>query len=134
MSNTAYLFGISRYPDHVLTGVPNDLALMQRALIHQGFDPSAIHTFGDDQATLAELHTVLTTIRDDLAATTNHPDKHTCFIYFSSCGMLSIDPLAGGIQPLDGEDLDFLTALSFTDLNAYLPVRPDLPITVVLDC
>ena len=134
MPNTAYLFGISRYPDHLLTGVPNDLALMRRALIHQGFDPSAIHTFGDDQATLVDLHTVLATIRDDLAATTNHPDKHTCFVYFSSCGMLSIDPLAGGIQPIDGDVLDFRTALSFAALNDYLTVRPDLPITLVLDC
>jgi len=134
MSNTAYLFGISRYPDRVLAGVPNDLALMRRALIHQGFDPSAIHTFGDDQATRAGLHVALARIRDDLAATTNHADKHTCFVYFSSSGMLSIDPLAGGIQPIDGDVLDFSTALSFATLNEYLPVRPDLPITVVLDC
>ena len=134
MSNTAYLFGISGYPDHVLTGVPNDLALIQRALIYQGFDPAAIHTFGDEQATLAGLHTVLATIRDDLAATAKHSQKHTCFVYFGSCGMLSIDPLEGGIQPIDGDVLDFSTALPFAALNAYLPVRPDLSITLLLDC
>ena len=134
MSNTAYLFGVSGYPDHVLTGVPNDLALIQRALIHQGFAPSAIHIFGDEQATLAGLHTALSTIRDDLAATAKHSEKHTCFVHFSSGGMLSIDPLAGGIQPLDGDVVDFSTALPFAALNAYLPVCPDLSITLVLDC
>ena len=134
MSNTAYLFGISRYPDHVLTGVSNDLALIQRALIHQGFAPSAIHNFGDEQATLAGLHAALAMIRDDLVATADHSEKHTCFVYFGSCGVLSIDPLEGGIQPLDGDVLDFSTALPFAALNAYLPVRPDLSITLVLDC
>jgi Caspase domain len=134
MPNTAYLFGISHYPDHRLTGVPNDLALMRRALIHQGFDPAAIHTFGDDQATLADLHAILAKIRDDLAATTNQTDKQSYFVHFSSSGMLSIDPLAGGIQPIDGDVLDFRTALPFAALNDYLPVRPNLAITLVLDC
>jgi hypothetical protein len=134
MPNTAYLFGISHYPDHQLTGVPNDLALMRWALIHQGFDPAAIHMVGDDQATLVGLHAVLAKIRDDLAATPNQVDKQSCFVYFGSCGMLSIDPLAGGIQPIDGDVLDFRTALPFAALNDYLLVRPNLAITLVLDC
>lgn len=126
----AYLIGISHYPGHTLAGVPNDLALMRRALLHQEFDPSAIHTFGDEHGTLAALHDVLASIRADFAEV----DAGHCFVYFSGSGMLSIDPLLGGIKPIDGDDLDFRTALPFAALNDYLPVRPDVKVTVVLDC
>ena len=67
-------------------------------------------------------------------ATTNGANKGTCFVYFSSSGMLSIDPLEGGIQPIDGDVLDFSTAFSFATLNDYLPAWPNLSITLVLDC
>ena len=64
----AYLIGISDYPGHPLAGVPNDLALMRRALLQQAFDPSAIRTFGDEHGTLAALHDVLATIQADFAS------------------------------------------------------------------
>jgi len=126
----AYLIGISHYPGHPLAGVPNDLALMRRALLQQAFDPSAIHTFGDEHGTLSALHDVLATIQADFA----HVDAGHCFVYFSGSGMLSVDPLRGGVKPIDGDDLDFRTALPFAALNAYLPVRPGVQVTVVLDC
>ena len=126
----AYLIGISDYPGHTLAGVPNDLALMRRALIHQEFDSSAIRTFGDEHGTLTALHNVLATIQADFAEV----DAGHCFVYFSGSGMLSIDPLLGGIKPIDGDDLDFRTALPFAALNDYLPVRPGVQVTVVLDC
>jgi hypothetical protein len=130
MNSAAYLIGLSQYPGHLLAGVPNDLALMQCALVHQGFAPAAIHLFGDEVGTRAGLHTVLANVRADFA---NGEQGH-CFVYFSGSGMLSFDPLLGGIKPLDGDDLDFTTALSFVALNEYLPVRPGMRVTVVLDC
>lgn len=130
MNSTAYLIGLSQYPGHVLTGVPNDLRLMQRALVHQGFAPAAIHTFGDEVGTLVGLHTVLASVHADFA----NVEQGHCFVYFSGSGMLAFDPLLGGIKPLDGDDLDFTTALSFATLNEYLPIRPGLKVTVVLDC
>lgn len=130
MYHAAYLIGIRNYPGHILAGVPNDLALMQRALIRQGFDPSAIYTFGDDHATRAGLYDILALISNDFADV----NRGSCFVYFSSSGMLSIDPLLGGIKPIDGDDLDFRTALPFSVLNDYLPVRPGIHVTVVLDC
>lgn len=126
----AYLIGISHYPGHALAGVPNDLALMRRALIHQGFASSAIRTFGDEYGTLTALHSLLSTIQADFAQV----DNGHCFVYFSGSGMLSIDPLLGGVKPIDGDDLDFTTALPFAALNVYLPVRPGVQVTVVLDC
>ena len=103
---------------------------MRRALIHQEFDPSAIRTFGDEHGTLAALYDVLATIQADFADV----DAGHCFVYFSGSGMLSVDPLLGGIKPIDGDDLDFRTALPFAVLNDYLPVRPGVQVTVVLDC
>lgn len=130
----AYLIGLSNYPGHPLAGVSNDLALMQRALTQQGFAPAAIHTFGDEHGTLAALHHVLTTVRDDFVDAEQDPALSHCFFYFSGSGLLALDPLRGGIKPLDGEDLDFRTALPFAELNHYLPVRPGIRVTVVLDC
>lgn len=137
----AYLIGITNYPNHPLPGVPNDLALMQRALRHQGFAPEAIQTFGDEQGTLAGLHQVLATIREDFApvvadvvADATDNGLHHCFFYFSGSGMLAVDPLQGGIKPLDGDDLNFQSALSFAELNRYLPMCPGIQVTVVLDC
>lgn len=130
----AYLIGLTNYPTHRLAGVPNDLALIQSALIQQGFDPPSIHTFGDAHGTLAGLRNVLRMIRDEFAdAETDRMGNH-CFFYFGGSGMLSLDPLQGGIKPLDGEDLDFSTALPFAELNDYLPLRPGIQVTVVLDC
>jgi len=126
----AYLIGISDYPGHSLASVPNDLALMRRALIHQEFDPSSIVTFGDEHGTLTALQAVLATIQADFA----DADSGHCFVYFSGSGMLSVDPLRGGVKPIDGDDLDFCTALPFAALNDYLPVRPGVQVTVVLDC
>lgn len=129
----AYLIGLTNYPNHALLGIPNDLALMQRALIHQGFDPDNIQTVGDESGTLNGLHHVLSTIRDDFVDAEHELNSH-CFFYFGGSGMLAVDPLQGGMKPLDGDDLDFSTALPFAQLNAYLPVRPGIRVTVVLDC
>ncbi len=130
----AYLIGLSNYPNHQLTGVPNDLALMQRALRHQEFAPEEIQTFGDESGTLAGLRQVLTTIREDFADVTDDGLDHHCLFYFSGSGMLDLDPLQGGMKPLDGVLTDFGTALPFAELNHYLPVRPGIRVTVVLDC
>ena len=130
----AYLIGLTNYPNHPLAGVPNDLALMRRALEHQAFDPAAIHTFGDEFGTLAGLRHVLATIRNDFIDAENDVDESHCFFYFGGSGMLSVDPLQGGIKPIDGDDLDFTMALPFAELNDYLPVRPGIQVTVVLDC
>lgn len=135
----AYLIGLAAYPNHYLAGVPNDLALIRRGLEHQGFPPEALRTFGDEVGTLDRLRHVLTLIGNDFRpATVDTPisaeeDSH-CFFYFSGSGLLSVDPLLGGIKPLDGDDLDFRTALAFTELNRALPVRPGVQVTVVLDC
>lgn len=132
----AYLIGISDYPNHRLASVPNDLALLQRALVHQEFEPDAIHTFGNEIGTLGGLRDVLATIRDDFKdvdESDNGYDNH-CFFYFSGSGMLSLEPLRGGFKPIDGDDLDFRTALPFAELNDYLPIRPGTQVTVVLDC
>ena len=128
----AYLIGLTNYPHHPLAGVPNDLALLRRALIQQGFDPASIHPFDDGHGTFAGLRDVLRMIRDDFADTDQRGNH--CFFYFGGSGMLAVDPLQGGIKPLDGDDLDFSTALSFAELNNYLPVRPGIQVTVVLDC
>ncbi len=130
----AYLIGLTNYPNHPLAGVPNDLALIRRALIQQGFDPAIIHTFGDAHGTLTRLRDVLEMIRDDFADADANQVRNHCFFYFGGSGMLAVDPLQGGIKPLDGEDLDFHTALPFAELNDYLPVRSGIKVTVVLDC
>ena len=130
----AYLIGITNYPNHPLAGVPNDLALIQRALIHQAFDPNNIHTFGDEYGTHEGLCQVLARLRDDFVDAEADSDENHCFFYFGGSGLLSVDPLLGGIKPLDGDDLDFTTALPFAELNDYLPVRPGIQVTVVLDC
>ena len=130
----AYLIGLTGYPGHPLAGVPNDLALIQRALIQQGFAPDEIHTFGDEDGSVEGLRQVLSTIRDDFVdAEADFSDSH-CFFYFGGSGMLAVDPLRGGLKPIYGDELDFRTALPFTELNAYLPVRPGIRVTVVLDC
>ncbi len=130
----AYLIGLTNYPKHTLAGVPNDLALMRRALIHQGFAPASIHTFGDEDGTLTGLRDFLRRISADFADTDTDPMGSRCFFYFGGSGMLSVDPLQGGIKPIDGDDLNFSTALSFAELNDYLPVRPGICVTVILDC
>lgn len=107
---------------------------MQRALHHQDFAPEEIRIFGDEHGTLTGLRQVLDTIRDDFADVTDNGIDHHCFFYFSGSGMLAFDPLQGGIKPLDGDDLNFQTALPFAALNDYLPVRPGIRVTVVLDC
>jgi len=129
----AYLIGLSTYPDHPLPGVPNDLALMRSALLHQGFASDDIQIVGNETGTLAGLRGVLATILDDFVDAENDWKSH-CFFYFGGSGMLAVDPLQGGIKPLDGDDLDFSTALPFAELNNYLPVRPGIQVTVVLDC
>ena len=130
----AYLIGLTGYPGHPLAGVPNDLALIQRALIQQGFAPDEIHTFGDEDGTIDGLRQILTTIRDDFVdALADFSDSH-CLFYFGGSGMLAVDPLRGCLKPIDGDYLNFQTALPFADLNDYLPVRPGIRVTVILDC
>jgi len=135
----AYLIGLAAYPNHYLAGVPNDLALMRRGLERQGFAPAALRTFGDEVGTLEGLRHVLTLIDSDFRAvtgdaTTPAGEGSHCFFYFSGSGLLAVDPLLGGMKPLDGDELDFRTALTFAELNRALPVRPGVQVTVVLDC
>lgn len=129
MHHAAYLIGISQYPDHTLAGVPNDLTLMERALRHQNFADAAIHRFADEQATQDGLFRILARIRTDFASVR----RGLCFLHVSAGGMLALDPLRGGIQPLDGDEADFDTAVPFTALNDYLPVRSGVQVIAVLD-
>jgi len=126
---SAYLIGISRYPDHTLEGVPNDLDLIQRGLRHHQFPDSAIQRFADDQATRDGLQRILARLRADFADVA----RGFCFLHVGASGMLARDPLRGGIKPLDGDESDFDSALLFAALNDYLPVRPGVQVVVMLD-
>jgi len=130
----AYLIGLAHYPDHTLAGVPNDLVLIEQGLQQQGFAAAEIHTFGAADGTRAGLQRILTQIRTDFAAVEPASARSHCFFYFGGSGMLALEPLQGGFQPVDGDAANFQSALAFTELNRQLPVRPGIQVTVVLDC
>ena len=128
--NAAFLIGISEYPDYTLKGVPNDLDLLAHALQQRNYAAEAIHLFSDTHTTLAELHTLLAQIQADY----QDVEQGTCYLHIGASGALSLDPLAGGVQPTDGEPLNFSKALPFSALNDYLPVRPGIRVIATLDC
>ena len=127
--HAAFLLGISQYPAHIVKGVPNDLALLARALQHRGYSPDAILMFGDSHTTRAALHELLTEISHRYSKV----EQGSCYLHISASGILSQEPLAGGILPSDGNVLDFSTAFSFDELNQYLPARPGIRVVVTLD-
>ncbi len=127
--HAAFLIGISRYPDHTLKGVANDLALLARALERRDYPPSAIHLFDDTRTTRSELHALLAEIRARYAGV----EGGSCYLHLGASGALSLEPLAGGVLPSDGDPGDFGTAVPFAALHRYLPARPGVRVTVTLD-
>jgi hypothetical protein len=129
MKNSAYLIGISQYPDHHLKGVSNDLHLIAQALRHRNWPKAAINIFEDIHTTLTGLHTLFTQIRDEF----EDVERGTCFVHIGASGVLSLEPLRGGILATNGDALNFDTAFPFDALTDYLPVRLGIHVTTVLD-
>jgi hypothetical protein len=129
MKNAAFLIGISRYPDHVIKGVPNDLDLLARALQAHNYPRAAIHLFKDTHTTLAELRTLLAHIRAEYEGI----HRGTCYLYLGGSGAVSLEPLRGGLLPTDGDPCDFSTVLPFDALNEALPVRPGIRVALTID-
>ncbi|MGB0388904.1 MAG: caspase family protein [Ardenticatenaceae bacterium] len=130
IKNAAFLIGISQYPDHTLKGVPNDLDLLANALQERNYAKEAIHIFSDTQTTQAELHTLLAQIQAEY----QDVEQGTCYLHIGASGVLSFEPLAGGVQPTDGEVLNLSKGLPFSVLNDYLPVQPGIRVMATLDC
>lgn len=124
--NKAFLIGISQYSDHVLKGVSHDLTLLTNSLRQYGYAADDIYCFSQPYQTLADLHRILKQLRRSVK-------RGTCLLYVGASGVLSLNPLQGGILPSDGQEDDLKTALSWSTLNAYLPVHPDIQVTVIID-
>jgi len=127
--HAAFLVGISRYSDYTIKGVPNDLALLVRALQYRNYPPTAIYVFDDSHTTRAALHALFSEIQ----ARYKDATSGSCYLHISASGALSIDPIVGGILPGDGDACDFSTAFPFPALNQYLPVRPGIRVVVTVD-
>lgn|SRR2546425_12652764 len=127
--HAAFLVGISRYSDHTVKGVPNDLALLVCALRHRNYPSTAIHVFDDSHTTCAALHTLFSAIQ----ARYKDETSGSCYLHISASGALSLGPIVGGILPSDGDALDFSTAFSFPALNQYLPIRPGIRVVMTID-
>jgi len=129
MKNSAYLIGISQYKDHSNAGVPNDLELLVRALLHRNYPRSTIRVFNDTHTTLAGLHDLFGQIRSE------YRDVATgsCYVHIGASGTFAQNPLRGGMLPGDGDVLDFDTAFPFAALNEYLPARLGIRVVVTLD-
>jgi len=127
--NAAFLIGISNHPDHPLAGVPNDLTLLTQALQHRNYSNSTIHCYGDTHTKLAELHALFVQIQNEY----REVETGSCYVHIGASGALSLAPLAGGIVPSDGDDMDFRTVFPFAALNEYLPVRDNIRVIVTLD-
>lgn len=125
----AFLLGISRYPAHTVKGVPNDLNLLACALQHRKYSLDALYVFDDSHTTSAALHELFTQI----SRRYSNVKQGSCYLHISASGIVSQEPLAGGILPSDGNVLDFSTAFSFAELNQHLPVRPGIRVVVTLD-
>ncbi len=125
----AYLVGISRYPDHTLQSVPNDLALLAQALEHRGYPSSAIHVFNDTHTTRAALLQLFS----DISRRYADVEDGSCYLHIGASGMLSSTPLAGGMLPSDGNLLDWNTAVPFAALNAYLPLREGVNVMLTIE-
>lgn len=127
--HSAFLVGISRYSDHTVKGVPNDLALLVRALRNRNYSSTAIHVFDDSHTTYAALHALFSEIQARYKDVRNG----SCYLHISASGALSIEPIVGGILPSDGNVLDFSTAFPFLALNQFLPIRPGIRVVVTID-
>lgn len=90
----AFLAHYAAYAGYPLAGIPNDPALMQRALRHQDFAPEEIQTIGDEAGPLAGLRQVLATIWEDFADVADDGMGHHCFFYFSGSGWMDVDKKA----------------------------------------
>src|ERR1041384_4405787 len=124
----AFLVGLSRYPDHRLP-TSNDVALLSGALTHRGYPRDAIGVFDDSHTTHAALLEVLAHIRTAYTGVRSG----SCYVHVGASGACSSEPVQGGILPIDGDALDFATALPFATLNQYLPVRDGVRVIVTLD-
>lgn len=129
MTHEAFLLGISRYPDHTIKGVANDLALLAHALQHQQYPGSAIHVFHDTHTTRSALHNLFS----EIAAHYSTRAQGTCYIHISASGIFSAESMLGGILPADGDPSDFSTAFAFAELNHLLPLRPGLRVMITID-
>lgn len=129
MKHSAYLIGISRYKDHSNAGIPNDLELLVRALLHRNYPRSAICVFNDTHTTLAGLHDLFGQIRSEY----RDVETGSCYLHIGASGTFAQNPIRGGVLPSDGDVLDFQTAFPFDALNEYLPVRPGICVVVTLD-
>jgi len=129
MTHEAFLIGISRYPDHTIKGVANDLALLAHALRHQQYPASAIHVFHNTHPTRSALHDLFSEIR----ARYRTRERGTCSLHISASGTFSAESMLGGILPTDGDLSDFRTAFAFAEINHYLPLRPGLRVMITID-
>lgn len=125
----AFLIGIREYSDHEIPGVSNDLALLKQALQHRHYPSSAIHIFDDTHKTQAQLRELLAQI----GARYTGVAQGSCYLYIAASGAVSLEPLAGGIWPYDGDPGDWSTILPFASLNEYLPLGESIRVTVTLD-
>ena len=125
----AFLIGIRTYPDHGLPSVANDLPLLAAGLRHQGYAHAALHVFDDTHTTRAALVDLLRHIRARYTGVTDG----SCLVHFGASGALSLDPLEGGVLLSDSDPTDFRTALPFAALNEYLPLRPGVRVTTIVD-
>jgi hypothetical protein len=119
----------SRYPDHRLKGVANDLALLAHALQHQQYPVPSIHIFENTHTTRAALHDLFSEIRTHY----NNTEQGSCSIHISARAMFSPASMPGGVRPSDGDLSDFSTAFSFATLNHYLPLHPGIRVTTTID-
>lgn len=135
--DAAFLVGISRYRDHQLRGVPNDLELLARALDRHGYSPADVHVLDDSkEARPDDSHTTrsgLERLFRQIGQAYDGVEQGSCYLHIGASGALSLAPLAGGILPSDGDLADFATAFPFAELNSYLPIRPGIRVVVTLD-
>lgn len=129
MQHHALLIGISRYPDHAIAGVPHDLALLRQALLRRNYPEAAIEVCLDTHPTRADLHALLSRI----AARYARIEQGSLYVHISASGALQIEPLAGGVLPIDGDGGVLESTLSFAELNRYLPQHPDIRVVLTLD-
>jgi hypothetical protein len=124
----AFLIGVGNYPDHQVP-VGNDLALLRGALLSRGYRASDVHVFDNSHTTRAALLDMFDSIRRSYASEA----LDSCYLHISASGVISEDPLEGGILPSDGRSDDFTSGVSFGVLNDCLPLRFGAKSVVTLD-
>jgi hypothetical protein len=124
----AFLIGVGKYPDHHVP-VGNDLDLLRRALLSRGYDASNVHVFDNSHTTRIALLELLGTISRISA----REGLSSCYVHVSASGVISEDPLEGGILPSDGSVEDFSSGIPFGVLNDYLPLSTAAKSVVTLD-